>query len=749
MKLTVNLKKYRFLLFFVILLISITACRQASSSNNEPQPVTGELKSSQRDRSIAINFSRLMELRHVSKHKIDDEISKRAFGLFFKSLDPRKIYFMKSDVDEFAAKYKTKLDDYVKKGDLTPAFEIYNRFIVRVDERCQMAQEILKMPLDFSKDEYYVWDKDKIEYANDEAEIRDRLRRKIKAEILELEVTDRDEKEEAAEKEKKKKETTKDSQSATPVEEESVTVKEERSPVERLVRRYSSLVKRIHQMTDDDVLESFLTAISNSFDPHSSYMSPKTYENFSIQISLNLEGIGATLGWEDGYTVVKHIVKGGAADKQGELKVNDRIISVGQGKAGAFEDVVDLNLSDVVAKIRGKQGTTVRLEVLSAGKKGNKIITIVREKIALDDSAAQSKIFEVGKKADGTPYKVGVIDLPSFYFDMKALSKGDSSGRSTTRDVRKILQDFVAQNVDACVIDVRFNGGGSLQEVINMTGLFIDTGTVVMVSPSEYGPNRAKSLDDRDPGIDWGGPLVVITSKFSASAAEIFAGAIKDYKRGIIVGDHTTHGKGTVQPVIELAELLFGILSEKVDMGTLKVSIQGFFLPHGESTQLIGVESDIELPSITNNMEGSEADSDYPLKFDKIQPAAQYPVFDYVNNDILDQLKGASRQRIEKSEDFQRVLKNIAIYQEMKEKKRTALNRKQYFAEIDRLDLNKHEKEEYEKLIGMDQKIIRDYYMNEVLDITVNYLDLLKQRNITFQKEKMSPISSSIFSFGL
>ncbi len=477
-----------------------------------------------------------------------------------------------------------------------------------------------------------------------------------------------------------------------------------------------------------------MTAVANSFDPHSTYMSPKTYDNFMIQMRLNLDGIGATLGWDDGYTVVKSLVKGGAAEKQGELKTEDKIISVAQGDDGAFEDVVDMNLNDVVSKIRGKRGTVVRLEVQRTGSK--KVIRIVREKIELEDSAAQGKVFEAGKKADGTSYKIGVIDLPSFYADMEARSRGDENGRSTTKDVRRILREFVAANADACVIDLRFNGGGSLQEVVDLVGLFIETGTVVQVSPSEYGPNRPRQLNDRDSSVEWGRPLVVMTSKFSASASEIFAGAIKDYGRGIIVGDETTHGKGTVQPLLELSELLFGPFSQKANFGVLKVSIQGFYLPHGESTQLIGVRSDIRLPSITNELDGTEADSDYPLSFQKIQPAMVYPKFNYVTPDIIAALQENSKARINSSAEFKRVLKNIEIYKEIKEAKKTPLNRQKYFAELDRLNMDKSEEKEYEKLMGNEQKIVRDYYLSEVLDIAADYLTLINGKQIVFEKEK-------------
>lgn len=710
------------LLFAMVLLT--TACQKAVSDNETP----GELKPAARDQVIARSFCQLLELKHVSRHPVDKMISERAFGLYLKSIDPMKIYFTKDDVLRFEALYKDKLGEMAKAGDVSPAFAIYRLFMQRVDERCKMAHEILDSPLEFETDEYYVRDKDKLDWPATEQEIRDRMRKEIKYKILDLE----GDKRESLREEKNKKDKPDDGKAPA------VKKQDDRSnepPIQKLHRRYTSLQKRIHQIASDDVLELYLTAIANSYDPHSTFMSPKTFDNFIIQMRLNLDGIGATLGWEDGYTVVRNLVKGGAADKQGELQPEDRIISVAQGADGEFEDVVDMSLSDVVTKIRGKRGTTVRLEVLPVSGKGKKIITIVREKIELEDSAAQSKIFEAGKKADGTPWRIGVIDLPSFYFDMEARSKGDSSGRSTTQDVRKILRQFVAEKVDACVIDLRFNGGGSLQEVIDLTGLFIKTGCVVQVKPSEYDLKLAKSLDDRDPGIEWGGPLVVMTSKFSASASEIFAGAIKDYKRGIIVGDETTHGKGTVQPLINIGQLIFGLFSKSPNYGTLKVTIQGFYLPDGQSTQLSGVKSDIQLPSLTNYFEGPEADSDYPLSFEKIAPAESWPVFDYVSSDILNSLRSQSAARVTTSKDFAKVNKKIEVYTEFKKAKRTPLNRLKYFEQLDRLNTDKEEKGEYERLLGVDQKIIKDFYMDEVLDITADYLNILREKQIPFQKE--------------
>ncbi len=506
----------------------------------------------------------------------------------------------RQDVDEFEAAYSENLAQAAKKGDVAPAFAIYNRFLTRVDERCALAQKMLEeTKFDFSVDEEFVRDKKALDYPSSDAEIVDRVRKRVKFEILSLEADDRDEEKENAEKEANG-ETVAPTAPAVPGRDD--------DPISKLKRRYSTLQKRLRQTTNDDVLELYLTAIANAYDPHTTYMSPKSYENFMIQIGLNLEGIGATLQWDDGYTIVKRIVKGSPAEKQGELKIEDKIIGVGQGKDGPIEDVVDMKLTDVVDKIRGKGGTVVRLEVVSEdGKK--KLISIVREKVDLEDSAAQAAVFVAFQKADGSievvdeadaetkkpadavaSMKIGVIDLPSFYLDMKAKNSGDE-GRSSGRDVEKYLQEFNRKNVDACVLDLRYNGGGSLPEAVSLTGLFIKTGSVVQVKPSELGPDRARSLNDPDPKVVWSKPLVVLTSRLSASASEIFAGAIRDYRRGLIVGDETTHGKGSVQSMNEIASVLFGnFMKEAPNLGAMKVTIQGFYLPSGVSPQLQGVK---------------------------------------------------------------------------------------------------------------------------------------------------------------
>ena len=723
------------LLIFSVSFLSHVACNAASPLSQAPADATnGALAPAPRDKNIAINFTRMLEMRHVSRQKIDESISTRSFELYLKAIDPTKCYFTKQDVDEFAAAYATTMALSAKKGDVSPGFVMYNRFLQRVDERCATAQALLEANnFDFTKDETFVRDKTKLDFPANDEEAADRMRKRIKFEILSFEAEERDKQKEAKENGDENKQAASDRPD---------------DPVSRLKRRYSTLQKRLRQTVNDDVLELYLTAIANAYDPHSTYMSPKSYENFMIQIGLNLEGIGATLQWDDGYTIVKRIVKGSPAEKQGELQVEDKIVGVAQGEDGPMEDVVDMRLTDVVDKIRGKGGTVVRLEVVSQdGKK--KEISIVREKVDLEDSAAQSAIFEVYKLNDGSVkivdpkdekaaeerpaeyasiLKIGVVDLPSFYLDMKA--KNSSEGRSCSSDMRAILEDFNKQNVDACVVDLRYNGGGSLPEAVMLTGLFIKTGAVVQTKPSEFG-DRPRALTDPDPGIVWSKPLVVMTSRLSASASEIFAGAIRDYGRGLIVGDETTHGKGSVQSMTELASALFGNLlgSQAANLGEMKITIQGYYFPSGVSPQLQGVKSDIVLPSFTSVLEDvAESDLDYPLTFKAVEPAS-YPKFTLAAPAIIEAVSEKSKARVAKSKDFQEEIEKITLYKESKLRKEPPLNREKYFEELDKLNANKEETDKLEDIVNGDSGVVRDYYLDEVLFMSRDYYEAIQTIN--------------------
>jgi carboxyl-terminal processing protease len=636
-----------------------------------------------------------MENQHLSRHPLDDEISERAMNTFLETFDLRKMYFYQSDVDAFHRKLKS-LDDDVKAQDISFAYEVLRVFLQRVDERLALVEELLQGDFDFTVDEELVTDPDLLGFPKDTAEARERWRRFLKYNLL-VAKSDGEELEEAKKK---------------------------------IQRRYQLRQRRWHQIDDDELLERFLTSITSAYDPHTTFMSKSSLENFRIMMRLNLEGIGAALQMsEDGYTVVSKVIPDGAADKHGKLKPEDRIVSVGQGKDGEMVDVMDMKLNDVVKLIRGPAGTTVRLGVRPGGTGETQIYTISRAKIELADSAARSEVIERGQRPDGKPFRIGVIDLPSFYMDMEAARDGRRRAdfRSTTRDVRRILDEFTSQNIDAVVVDLRSNGGGSLTEAINVTGLFIDEGPVVQVKDSD---GNVHPYDDLDRGMAWRGPLVVLVSKFSASASEIFAGAIQDYRRGLIIGDEATHGKGTVQSLLDLGSELFRIPNPP-NLGALKITMQQFYRPNGDSTQVRGVVPDIVLPSLTNHIGIAESDLDYAIKFDRVQKA-RYPRYEMVPPEALARMRAQSEARIRGSEEFADLGEDIARYQQIKEEKRIPLNEEKFLA---RRDAQRTAEEEEEKQIEeqanpTDEVFEDNFYNNEVLTITLDYLTELSRNSV-------------------
>lgn len=642
---------------------------------------------------VARIVSQLMD-QHLSNRKLNDAISERALDMYLKNLDPQKVYFLKSDVDEFKQNWNTQLDDMLKSGNYAAAFAIFERFKQRIAERVELANRLIDEDHDYTVDEEMVTDRDLVDYAETEQEIEDRWRKRIKYNLLVFQNDDDDE--------------------------SSATTK---TPEERLKNRYRAFGKRMTQFDNDDVIEMYITSITTSFDPHTTYMSKSSFVNFQINMSLELEGIGATLqSTDDGLTVIRRLVPGGAADKGGKLKVEDKIVAVGQGTEGEMVDTIDMKLDDVVDKIRGKAGTTVRLAVMSPGSGDIKTIPIVRERIELKDSEAAGVVFDVGEKGNGSPYKIGVIDLPSFYTDMQARAQNKKDYKSTTRDVRKILNDFNEQNVDAVVLDLRRNGGGSLSEAVDCTGLFIDRGPVVQVK-NPYG--TIEQLNDRDAGMAWEGPLVVLTSKFSASASEILAGAVQDYGRGLVVGDSSTHGKGTVQTMLNLMEILLQTRDAGPDLGALKITVSQFYRPNGDSTQKRGVLSDVTLPSITDHMDVTESDLEYPVEFDKVAEA-QYAEMNKINPDMINGLFARSRSRVESSEDFQKQQRRIEKYVAQKDENSVSLNEDDFNERRKELDAEKEDEKLLEDQVNhTNTDIERDYYMEEVLAITVDYIQLL------------------------
>jgi carboxyl-terminal processing protease len=674
------------------------------------------------EHSIAVIVAALMDQKHVAQKQIDDETSRRAMKMFFETLDPMKLYFYQSDVDQFAAE-NTKIDDYVHNGDVTLAKRIFDVFLQRVAERTAIAQALVDAPHDFTADETMVRDPKKMTWAASKEEADERWRKRVKYDLL-LQSTEDESTEEQAR--------------------------------ERLHKRYRSIDKRWSQTTSEELLELFLTAVTMSFDPHSSYMSPQTLQNFVIQMRLELDGIGASLESKYGETVVRNIVPQGAADKDGRLKVDDVITGVGQGVDGEIVDITDMKLNDVVMKIRGKPGTIVRLEVKTAAG-GLQTYDITRARIELKDSEARSKLLErgphgeiVGEEAlklsgepgdaphdpaaaqeatgrvveqtqpDGSVFRIGVIDLPSFYMDMDGRGKGLPNYKSAVRDVRRLLEELKAKKVDLVVVDLRFNGGGSLPESVEMTGLFIDQGPVVQTKGTD---GRVTPHMDDIPGAAWTGPLMVVVNKFSASASEIFAGAIQDYGRGIVVGDRTTHGKGTVQELAKLGSVVAPL--NPPNFGALKYTIQKFYRPGGDSTQNRGVVSDIELPSQTTHWEVGESDLDYALKFDQVLPLP-HENFRFAGAQVIEELRRRSADRIAKSEYFAAEKKRIERYLERKNDPTVTLNKEKFLAERAELNTEKEQEEMFDDLQTNDRPVFPNRpYNDELIAIALDYLELL------------------------
>ena len=645
------------------------------------------------DRHIAVAVRRHLEREHFLRQPIDDTMAVRWFSSFLESLDPLKAYFLQSDVDAFALK-RESLDDMVKRGDVSFAYEVFDRFLQRVDSRLPLIERLLATDHDFTKDESIVTDRKATTWARTEAEAEDLWRRRIKYDLLVQKMEE------------------------TPLAEAK----------DKLLRRYKSFAKRMHQMTADELLEIYLSALTSSFDPHTTFMSPGTLENFEIGMKLQLDGIGAQLKGEDGYTTIVELTPGGAADRDGRLKAKDRVVGVGQGAEGEIVDVVDMNLNEVVKLIRGKRGTLVRLKVIPVGETAPKVYDITRAKIELKDAEARGEIIEHGRKADGAPYRIGVINLPSFYMDMAGAQQGQADFKSSTRDTKKLLDDFRAQGVDCVVLDLRNNGGGSLPESIKLTGLFIDRGPVVQIKDADQ---QVRPYDDTDPGVSWDGPLVVLTNKFSASASEILAGAIQDYRRGIIIGDEATHGKGTVQSLLDLGRQLFQRFDNAPSLGAIKITMQQFYRPSGDSTQLEGVKSDIVLPSITTHLPVGEGDLDHAVPFDRVARAA-YQAAGRVGDAVVEWLRARSAERVAKNPDFTKLASDIDRYQKRKDAKMISLLEEEFTRQWNEGKAADDEEKKLEELESQQKRPVvrRDYWFDEAMNVAVDYLQALMRPDI-------------------
>ena len=569
---------------------------------------------------------------HYKDTRLDDDLSSEIFDSYIELLDPNKIYFLAGDIEMFE-RYRTGLDDSLRHSDLAPAYEIFNVYIDRVRQRVDYARERVKEKFDFTIDEYYRFDREDDPWAQDKAELDELWRLRVKNDYLRLKLTD----------------------------------KEDAAIVETLTERYDNLERRINELNNEDVFQFFMNAFATSIEPHTAYLSPRTSENFEISMRLSLEGIGALLGRENEYTTISSVVPGGPAAKDGRLKAGDRITAVGQGEEGKMVDVIGWRIDDVVDLIRGPKDTIVRLDVLpkDASVSGpTSQITIVRNEVKLEEQAAKSSVIEVPGDTEGEVVKIGIIDLPVFYLDFNGRAQNKPDYRSSTRDVRKEIESLEEQGVKGIVIDLRNNGGGSLLEATTLTGLFIDTGPVVQVRNSN---GRISTEEDVEPGMAWEGPLAVLVNRYSASASEIFAAAIQDYGRGIVIGE-PTFGKGTVQSLLDLDDYA---PSDSPGMGQLKITMAQFFRVNGGSTQNKGVEPDIRFPSVGDPAEYGESSLDNALPWTSIEPARYVPAGDLSR--LVAVTDSHFRMRMDQDEEFAWLLNDIADYNVHADEKEVSL----------------------------------------------------------------------------
>ncbi|HEV8058307.1 MAG TPA: carboxy terminal-processing peptidase [Gemmataceae bacterium] len=664
---------------FGVALLTAVACLFLSLNHGAAKPApyvptnlgSGEPVPTAQDRLITQLICQDLAKYHLARPLLDDELSKRLFKRFFKTLDYSKLYFVKEDIEKLS-EFETQLDDQLKRGEIDFAYKAYAKFMERAAERVKLVEKLLAEPMDFSKVEYMDTDYDKMDYASTEQELHERWRKRIKFDLLVQKLGSKA----VSDPEKKKGDPDKSKSQPPPEETKPMT---DAQAKEKILQRYQGMVKRFKQLDSNDLLELYLTDLTTCADPHSSYMSPSTLEDFEIAMRLQLEGIGALLRSENGTTIVAEIIPGGAAASDGRLKAKDKIIAVAQGD-GKFVDVIDMKLRDVVKLIRGGKGTAVQLKVIPNNKIEPVVFNLTRQNIELKSQEARSEIIEHGKKPDGTPYRIGVIDLPSFYADMSATSRGGADLKSATDDMRKLLKNFADKKVDGVVLDLRLNGGGVLNEAISLTGLFIDRGPVVQVKGFD-GSVKVKRKMDPDRGIVYGGPLMVLVSRYSASASEILAGALQDYDRALLVGDTATHGKGTVQQVINLGDQVQGQGEDTLKLGALKLTIQQFYRANGDSTQNKGVLSDIVLPSFSEVAATPEKDLDYALPFDQVKPVTHEDM-KRISEDLKNDLRARSAERIGKSTEYTKLKKEIDTYKVQKAKKSLPLNEKELKAQF-------------------------------------------------------------------
>ncbi|WMN06766.1 carboxy terminal-processing peptidase [Marivirga arenosa] len=670
-------------IYILIGLFSVNAFAQKEKSS--------KLSPNQSQSMEARLVAGLLTQYHYEKIAIDDDLSRIIFDEYLSSLDVNKHYFLKEDIEGFQ-KYRERLDDHIKLGYLLPPFEIFNVFRERFFERMDYIENELSFDFDYTKDEYLTVNSDSIDYVASKDELNDRWRRLVKSQAIDYKLDD-------------KADTT----------------------IARLIKeRYSRLKQTIGEYEGRDVFQLYMNTFAESFDPHSSYFSPITSENFKIRMSQSLEGIGATLTTDGNYTRVASVVLGGPAFESKLINTDDKILAVAQGIEGEFVDITGWRLDDVVQKIRGPKGTIVRLKIIEAGTPIStgvpQEITIVRDKIKLDNQVPYAEVKEVYR--DGNQYNVGIITIPSFYLNFEAMRNGEEDYGSTTRDVKAIL-DTIKSEVDGIVIDLRSNGGGSLQEAIELSGLFIKEGPVVQIRESD---GSIELGEDEDEEIYYDGPLTVLTNRFSASASEIFSGAIQDYKRGVIIGENT-FGKGTVQNLISLNQFVPKVQDT---LGQVKLTLAKYYRVNGSSTQHKGVSPDIKMPSPYAAKTFGESSYVRALEWDQIE-SSNYQTTKHINDDILTKLNAKHEKRLEEEPYLKTLKNNVKEAVSQQSMYRVSLNIEQRKAENEKALERQNAANELSEKISADPELvnkintdgeIKDPYLREGVVVLADLIAL-------------------------
>jgi len=601
----------------LVLFIPTLFAQQIAKNDSKAKGTTADIMPTEQQMKVDMFVNNILSQHHYRKANLNDSVSSIIFDKYLTSLDPSKMYFMESDIKNFE-KYRYQLDDAIKTANLVPPYYIYNVFKRKMLERSSTIPEILKTEFNYSTDEYFAFDREKSPWAKNQDELNEVWRKYVKNQALSLKLTNK------------------------PWSEISKV----------LIERFQRQSKNITQFDSEDVFQVYMNAFTSIFDPHTDYFSPVASQDFNISMSNSVEGIGAQLTNENDFVKVAELVPGGPAFKSKLLHKGDKIAGVAQGDTGKVVDIVGWRTQDAVKLIRGPKGTVVRLTIVPQSGGENSLSTeikLVREKVKFDDQRAAKSTIEIKQKDKN--YKLGVITLPLFYLDFEGAKKGEKDYNSTTRDVKRLIGELQNENVSGIIMDLRYNGGGSLQEAIDLTGLFIPKGPVVQIR------NADGSIDigeDKDPEEVYSGPLAILVNRFSASASEIFAGAIQDYKRGLIIGEQT-YGKGTVQNLIDLNRVL---PNESDKLGQLKITIAKFYRVNGSSTQLKGVEPDINFPSAFSAEEYGESSQPNALPWDQIKSSKFVPTKD-LSQDQISKLKVDYQHRLQSNPELKDLVTEI------------------------------------------------------------------------------------------